>query len=209
MARVTSPVVSDFYHKLHTGQGVDIRLNTSLDKFEYDEGTSIAVLDNGDRIKFDCAVVGIGVLPNTEFAEKAGLECDNGICVDEFTQTSDPDVYAIGDCSNHPNFIYNRRIRLESVPNAVAQAKTTAAAICDNHVPYDQLPWFWSDQYNIKLQTAGLFQGYDDAVIAGDIEKGKFSVTYLKDNKTIAMDAFNSPAEFMRAKKKIVTDLNS
>lgn len=125
--------------------------------------------------------------------------------VDEFTQTADPDIYAVGDCSNHPNFIYDKRIRLESVPNAAAQAKTAASAICGKKVAYNQLPWFWSDQYDVKLQTAGLMQDYDEAVVNGDVANRKFSVAYLKDGKMIALDAINSPAEFMKAKKLITT----
>ncbi|RBP47157.1 NAD(P)/FAD-dependent oxidoreductase [Arenicella xantha] len=209
LARVTSPVVSAFYQKLHTDNGVDIRLQSGLSRIEKAGDSNIAVLADGERLEFDCAVIGIGVIPNSELAEQAGLECDNGIVVNEFTQTSDPDIYAVGDCSNHHNFIYDRRVRLESVPNAVAQAKTAAASICGKHEAYNQLPWFWSDQYNIKLQTAGLFQDYDDLIVSGDVELGKFTVTYLKQSKVIAMDALNSPADFMRAKKSIIAELAS
>jgi len=204
LARVTSPVVSEFYQTIHSHEGVNIRLNTELQKFTQIEGRTFAVLSDGEKLEFDCAIVGIGVIPNIELAQNAGLECDNGIVVDEFTRTLDPSIYAVGDCSNHPNFIYQRRIRLESVPNAVAQAKTAANSICGNDVAYDQLPWFWSDQYDVKLQTAGLFNDYDDYQVSGDLSSRKFSVSYYKAGELIALDALNSPAEFMKAKKRIV-----
>ena len=153
-------------------------------------------------------MVGIGVVPNIELAEQAGLTCDNGIVVDQFTRTDDPNIYAVGDCSNHPSLIYKRNIRLESVPNAVAQAKTAAKAICGEDVAYNQLPWFWSDQYDIKLQTAGLLEGYDSHKVSGDVENRKFSISYYKNEKLIALDAINSPAEFMKSKKLILRDLS-
>jgi len=156
LARVTSPTISTFYQDMHSQEGVDIRLNAALEKFELLDGKYVATLNGGETLEFDCAIVGIGVIPNIELAEEAGLKCDNGIVVDEFTRTNDPCIYAVGDCSNHPNLIYKRNIRLESVPNAVAQAKTAAKSICGEDIPYNQLPWFWSDQYDVKLQIEGL-----------------------------------------------------
>jgi len=203
LARVTSPVISEFYQAMHAQEGVEIKLSTVLTKFEETDNQAFAVLGDGSKIEFDCAIVGIGVIPNIELAEEAGLECGNGIVVDEFTRTGDPHIYAVGDCSSHPSFIYQRRIRLESVPNAVAQAKTAANAICGNEVAYDQVPWFWSDQYDVKLQTAGLLQGYDRVEVNGDPKSRKFSVSYFKGGDIIAVDALNSPAEFMKAKKLI------
>lgn len=208
LARVTSPAISEFYQNMHSQEGVDIRLNAVLEKFEVVDDIQFAVLNDGERLEFDCAIVGIGVIPNTELAEQAGLHCDNGIVVDEFTRTADPCIYAVGDCSNHPNRIYKRNIRLESVPNAVAQAKTAAKSICGEDVAYEQLPWFWSDQYDVKLQTAGLLEGYDDFKIVGDVENRKFSVSYYKNEKLIALDALNSPAEFMKSKKLIIDALS-
>ena len=204
LARVTSPVVSEFYQNMHSQAGVDIRLNARLDKFQQIDDQYLALLADGEQLEFDCAIVGIGVIPNIELAEDAGLACDNGIIVDEFTRTADPFIYAVGDCSNHPNLIYQRRIRLESVPNAAGQAKTAALAICGQDQAYDQLPWFWSDQYDVKLQTAGLLEGYDDYQVDGDIASGKFSVSYFCNGKLIALDALNSPAAFMKSKKLIL-----
>jgi len=203
LARVTSPVVSEFYQSMHAKEGVYIRLNTALKKFDEANGKPFALLNDGEKIEFDCAIVGIGVIPNIELAEEAQLDCNNGIVVDEFTRTTDPLIHAIGDCSNHPSQIYQRRIRLESVPNAIAQAKTAAKAICGEPVEYNQLPWFWSDQFDVKLQTAGLSQGYDHYEVSGDLKSRKFSVSYYKNDQLIALDALNSPAEFMKAKKQI------
>lgn len=203
LARVTSPEISDFFQLVHKQEGVDIRLAATLKKFTQIDGATVAELDSGEQLEFDCAIVGIGVIPNSELASEAGISCDNGILVDEFTRTQDPNIYAVGDCSNHPNSMYQRRIRLESVPNAVAQAKTAALSICGTDQAYNQLPWFWSDQYDVKLQTAGLMQGYDKAVVEGEPSSRKFTVSYFKGNELIAMDAINSPADFMKAKKKI------
>lgn len=204
LARVTSPVVSDFYQAVHAQEGVEIRLNARLDKFAKNAHGAHAVMADGETIYFDCAIVGIGVIPNVELAQEAGLGCDNGILVDEFTCTDDPDIYAVGDCSNHPSLIYQRRIRLESVPNAMDQAKTAASAICGEKVVYNQVPWFWSDQYDVKLQTVGLLTDHDEVVVRGEPTSRKFSAFYLKEGVLIAMDSINSPAEFMVSKKLVV-----
>ncbi|MCL4164078.1 UNVERIFIED_CONTAM: hypothetical protein GTU68_064947, partial [Idotea baltica] len=204
LARVTSPEVSKFYQRIHTEEGVNFRFNTTLTKIIETDGSLSALLSNDEKINFDFAIVGIGVIPNSELAETAGLNCDNGILVNEFTQTVDPSIYAIGDCSNHHSLFYNKYLRLESVPNAVEQAKIAASNICGMKVVYDSLPWFWSDQYDVKLQTAGLSEGYDEIVLRGDPTTRKFSVFYLNNKQLIAVDAINSPAEFMLSKKLIV-----
>lgn len=203
LARVTSPEISTFYQELHKQEGVEIRLNASLEKFEKSDSGLSAIDANGERTDFDSAIVGIGVIPNTELADDAQLSCDNGIVVNEYAQTDDDAIYAIGDCSNHHNILYDRRIRLESVPNAVEQAKVAAKSICGEPVAYDQLPWFWSDQYDVKLQTAGLLQGHDQVVVRGDVASRKLAAFYLKQGVLIAVDALNSPAEFMLSKKLI------
>lgn len=203
LQRVTSPTVSEFYQDVHRQEGVEIRLATALQSFEATDSGAQAILADGERLDFDCAIVGIGVIPNVEIAEQAGLSCDNGILVDEYTKTDDPDIYAVGDCSNHPNFIYDRRLRLESVPNAMGQAKTAAISICGEDIPYNEVPWFWSDQYDVKLQTVGLCQDHDQLVLRGDPQARKFAVFYLQAGKLIAVDAINSPAEFMISKKLV------
>jgi len=163
------------------------------------------VLPGGETLDIDCAIVGIGVIPNVELADAADLKCDNGIVVDEFTRTEDPAIYAVGDCCNHPSPAYERRLRLESVPNAVEQAKTAVLSICGEDIPYDQIPWFWSDQYDVKLQTVGLCQGYDEMVVREDSNARKMAVFYLHQGRLIAVDALNSPAEFMVSKKLVAS----
>lgn len=197
LKRVTGEQVSHFYQNLHTAKGVDVRLNTVLQEFQYNESESFAILGDGEKLAFDLAIVGIGVLPNSELAAEAGLACDNGILVNEFCQTSDEKIYAIGDCCNHPSALYKRRLRLESVPNALAQAKTAVNAICGKPEVYDEVPWFWSDQYHIKLQAAGLNTGFDQAVLRGDPQSESFSVFYLLNNHLLSVDAVNSPIDFM------------
>lgn len=208
LARVTSPTVSEFYRQLHQEEGVEIRLNSAVEKFEHTDSHLIAHTNNGEQLECDSVIVGIGVLPNSELAENAGLTCDNGIVVNEFTQTDDPAIFAIGDCSNHHSIIYNKRIRLESVPNAMEQAKVAAATICGQGRAYNQLPWFWSDQYDVKLQTAGLFQDHDQVIVRGDTTTRKFAAFYLQEGVLIAVDALNSPAEFMLSKKLIINKVS-
>ena len=203
LARVTSPVISEFYQRVHREEGVHIQLEVGLQEFVHDSEGSRALLNDGNFIEFDNVIVGIGVVPNVELALDAGIECDNGILVDEFTQTSQPNIYAIGDCCNHPSPLYERRIRLESVPNASEQAKVAAASICGAPVKYDSVPWFWSDQYDVKLQTVGLLQDYDQTIVRGDQSSRKFSVFYLHEGRLIAIDAINSPAEFMIGKRLV------
>ena len=203
LARVTCEIMSDFYTQLHRSRGVDVRVAAMLDTVRADGNGWIATLKDGSEIGFDVLVAGIGVLPNVELAQAAGLECDNGILVDETTVTNDPKVFAIGDCCNHPNHLYGTRLRLESVPNANDQAKVAAASIAGKPMAYDALPWFWSDQYDTKLQTAGLSTGYDQTVVRGDISSGAFSVFYLQAGRLIAVDAVNSPADFMMARRHI------
>jgi 3-phenylpropionate/trans-cinnamate dioxygenase ferredoxin reductase subunit len=203
MSRVVSPQVSEFYQQQHLSRGVDLRLSTGLESFQ-GEGHLTAVTTTGGRsIPADLAVVGVGILPNTEIAEVAGLAIDNGIVVDDRCQTEDPDIYAIGDCTSHPNSIYGRRLRLESVHNALEQAKTAASNVCGIEARYSQVPWFWSDQYDIKLQIAGLSEGYDQTVLRGDTATASFACFYLKNGILIAVDAINSPREFIQSKALI------
>ena len=203
LARVTCPYVSSFYEQLHAQEGVEIRLSTVLERFEKNLHKTRAVLADGEFIDADQVVVGIGVIPNTELAESSGLECENGILVNEYTQTTDPDIYAVGDCANFPSARHGCRLRLESVPNAVEQAKTAASSICGDDVAYDQVPWFWSDQYDVKLQTVGLWDSHDAFVVRGDPRSRKFAVFYLQQGRLVAVDAINSPADFMVSKKLI------
>ncbi|MEO1028311.1 MAG: FAD-dependent oxidoreductase [Pseudomonadota bacterium] len=204
LARVTSPIISRFYSDVHSSQGVDIRTGARLMKLVGSDGTvTAAELEDGSRIDTDLVLVGIGILPNQELVANAGIACENGILVDRDARTSDPRVFAAGDCTARPLVHYGRRGRLESVHNAIEQGKLAAAAILGQARPNEDVPWFWSDQYNLKLQIAGLSTNYDEAVLRGDPDSHRFSVFYLKDGTVIAVDAVNSPPDYMVGKKLI------
>ena len=205
MARVVDPIVSRFYERVHKEEGVKIVTGAAVSGFEGKNGqlTKVTCAD-GTAHEADFVVVGVGILPNVELAVEANLKVENGIAVDECCRTSDPDIYAAGDCTNHPNPLLGERLRLESVHNALEQAKTAAAAICGKEKPYAQIPWFWSDQYDLKLQIVGLSAGYDQAVVRGNPDEGRsFAVFYLKEGRLIAVDAINRAPEFMMSKQLI------
>ena len=203
MSRVVAPVVSDFYKAEHEARGVNLLLSTVLEAFEGDARVNAVKTSGRQSIPADLVIVGIGIAPNTEIAASAGLEVDNGIVVDTHCRTTDDNIYAVGDCTSHPNSIYRRRIRLESVHNALEQAKTAAANICGETAEYSQVPWFWSDQYDLKLQIAGLSEGYDEVVVRGEPASRSFSSLYLHNGKLIACDAINAPRDFVQSKALI------
>lgn len=205
MSRVVSEQVSAFYQEVHRGHGVKLMLSSGLQEFAGEDRVNAVLTATGERIDVDAVIVGVGISPCTSLAETAGLDVDNGIVVDRRCRSSDPSIYAVGDCTKHPNDIYHRAIRLESVHNALEQAKTAAANICGESVLYNEVPWFWSDQYNLKLQIAGLSEGFDDVVIRGDMSASTFSCLYLRDGRLIAIDAVNSPRDFVQAKALIAT----
>jgi len=207
MSRVVSPQVSAFYHAEHVARGVKLELSTSLKVFVGEDKVTAVEADDGRSFDADLVIVGVGILPNTALAEAAGLSVSNGIVVDDRCQSSDSDIYAIGDCTSHPSLIYGRNLRLESVHNALEQAKTAAANLCGEDLVYSQVPWFWSDQYDLKLQIAGLSEGYDDVVIRGDQTQRSFSCLYLKNDQLIAIDAINSARDFIQAKPLIANGL--
>ncbi len=198
LQRVTAPELSHFYKRVHQEEGVNIldgvvasEISKSNDRLK----VSTSCQQNFDA---DMVIIGIGVIPNMELAEMSGLTVGNGVEVNAFCQTSDSDIYAAGDVTWHFNPIYDRHVRLESVPNATEQAKTVATHINGQPKPYNSLPWFWSDQYDLKLQIAGLSDGYDELIIRGDIENSReFAAFYFKGDKLLAVDAVNSPREFM------------
>ena len=203
MSRVVSPQISEFYQREHSSHGVTLMLSTGISGFSGDGKVAAVDLTNGDQVATDLVVIGIGVVPNTELASDAGLDVDNGIVVDDHCQTSDSDMFAVGDCTQHPNDILGYRLRLESVHNALEQAKTAASNICGDDSRYADVPWFWSDQYDLKLQIAGLSQGYDQTIVRGDPDSRTFSCLYLRDGQLIAVDAVNSPKDFMQSKALI------
>lgn len=208
LARVTGPALSEYYYNVHSSHGVDIRLGAGVEALEGGDMVDTVVLSDGTRLPADLVIVGIGLIPNTELAEQAGLEVDNGILVDLYTQTSDPDILACGDCTNHEHGFLQRRIRLESVPNASEQARVAAANICGKQVPHEGVPWFWSDQYDLKLQMVGINQGHDQVVIRGSMEDNNFSAFYLANGVVIAVDAVNRPQDFMMGKKIVAARLS-
>jgi len=203
MSRVVAPVMSDFYMAEHAGHGVTIRLGERVAAFEGTQRVTAVTCADGKSYPADLVIVGIGILPNVELAVDAGIACDNGIAVDAHCRTSDPRVYAAGDCASQPSIRYGRRIRLESVDNAFEQAKTAAANLCGREVVHDKVPWFWSDQYELKLQIVGLSQGYDSVVLRGDPASRAFSCCYLQGDELIAIDAVNHVKDFIVAKKLI------
>jgi 3-phenylpropionate/trans-cinnamate dioxygenase ferredoxin reductase subunit len=202
MARAVSPLLSEFFLDVHRGQGVEVVLNSAVVEVQPDGVT----LTGGQSIAADVVVAGIGVLPNAELARDAGLEVSDGITVDEFLRTSDPDIFAIGDCAHHPNFFTSGRARLESVQNAVDQAKCVARAIMGNPTPYRDVPWFWTDQYEIRFQIAGLAGGYDQSVLRGRIEDRKFSVFYFKAGRLLAVDSVNRFGDHIAARKILAAE---
>ncbi|MDP8991223.1 MAG: FAD-dependent oxidoreductase [Acidobacteriota bacterium] len=191
MARAVSPLLADFFLDVHRGQGVDVVLNCAVVEALADG----VVVSGGQRMEADLVVAGIGVIPNVELARDAGLAVDDGITVDEFLRTSDADIFAIGDCAHHP------RARLESVQNAVDQAKCVARAIMGNPAPYSEVPWFWTDQYDIRFQMVGLAAGHDQSVLRGSIESRKFSVFYFKQGRVLAVDSVNRLGDHLAARK--------
>ncbi|MEE4162052.1 MAG: FAD-dependent oxidoreductase [Woeseiaceae bacterium] len=204
MSRVVSPELSSFYADVHRAAGVELRLGTGVAGFAGAGGRANGVsISGGETLPADLVVVGVGIVPNVELAADAGLEIDDGIVVDEHCRTADPHVFAIGDCTAHPSRVYGRRIRLESVPNALEQARVAVLNILGGDDVYDQVPWFWSDQYDLKLQIVGLSTGYDRAVMRGDPATRSFSCAYFRGDRLIAVDAVNNPKDFMQAKALI------
>lgn len=206
LQRVTTPEMSTFYHQLHSNRGVHVCTSTAVSGFSGD-GRVLAVLcsKENDEQAFpaDLVVVGIGIIPNVELAQDAGIDCDNGIVVDERCRTSAANVFAAGDCTNHPNPLLKRRLRLESVPNAMEQARVAASSMSGGDKSYASIPWFWSDQYELKLQMVGFSADGDTQVVRGDKAGNHFAVFYLKNGTLVAADAVNSPREFMVCKQLV------
>jgi 3-phenylpropionate/trans-cinnamate dioxygenase ferredoxin reductase subunit len=204
LARVTAPRVSSFYEQVHREAGVDLRIGVQVDGFALDAAqrrvTGVHCAD-GERLACDLVIVGIGIVPNTELAAAAGLAVDDGIRIDACARTSDPHIMAAGDCTRFDSALYGRSVRLESVPNALEQARSAAAALLGHERPFESAPWFWSDQYDLKLKMVGLSQGHDQFLLRGSVEQRSFSAFYLKGERVIAVDTVNRPAEFMLAKR--------
>jgi 3-phenylpropionate/trans-cinnamate dioxygenase ferredoxin reductase subunit len=202
MQRVVCPALSEFYRVRHEREGVGIHCNVAVSGF-MGNGHVRSVLCGDREFPADIVIVGVGIAPDVTLAAAAGLKCENGIWVDEACRTSDPNVYAAGDCTNHPSIHYGRRVRLESVDNAVEQGRVAAASLCGKDARHDHVPWFWSDQYDVKLQIAGLSQGHDQTVVRGDPAGGHFAIYYLSNGELIAVDAVNSAKDFMSGRRWI------
>jgi 3-phenylpropionate/trans-cinnamate dioxygenase ferredoxin reductase component len=205
IGRAVAPVVSEFYRAAHARRGVDIRLGTRVTWLSGQDNQVQAVeLSDGTWIPADLVIVGIGVVPRSQLARQLNLDFHGGIVVDRLARTSNPTVVAAGDCTVQPNPLSGQgQVRLESVQNAISQAKTAAATLMGRHEPNDAVPWFWSDQYNLKLQIAGLSGGHDQYVVRGDIEREAFSVLYYREGALLAVDAVNTPGDYMAVRKAL------
>jgi 3-phenylpropionate/trans-cinnamate dioxygenase ferredoxin reductase subunit len=211
LARVAGPELSAFYEGVHGRAGVKFRFNTGVEGFvsAAHDGTHVGAVrcTGGIELPADLVLVAAGLVPNVELAQAAGLAMGNGIVVDEFCQTSDPDILAIGDVVEFPLPYAGRRLRLESVPNALEHARVAASVINGAPSAYNAVPWFWSDQYNYKLQSVGLSQGYENAVQRPGRTPESFIVFYMKEGRVLAADCVNAVAEFNTAKKLVAEKL--
>ena len=211
LSRVAGETLSRFFEAEHRSHGVTIELEATVAGFETGEdGIATAVtLADGRRLEADMFVVGIGIIPETGPLVAAGAATGNGVDVDQHCRTSLEDVYAIGDCAAHSNAYANgAMIRLESVQNANDQAKVAALDILGEDAEYDAVPWFWSNQYDLKLQTVGLATGHDSYVVRGDPASRKFSVIYYRDGKVVALDCVNATKDYVQGRKAVVEGLN-
>ena len=203
MARSVCAETSEFIRTKHEENGVVFLFSKKIIDIKNKDNKKKIICEDDTEIECDFIVVGIGIEANTELANNAGLKCDDGIVVDENCKTSHDNIFAIGDCTNHPNNFYNRRLRLESVHNAAEQAKTAACYIIGDMNPYNQIPWFWSDQYDLKIKIIGISTGHESIVIRGSMESEKFAIFYLLNNRVIAVDAINYQKAFIAGKKII------
>ncbi|MDO6719381.1 FAD/NAD(P)-binding oxidoreductase [Psychrosphaera sp. 1_MG-2023] len=206
LARVTTPTMSSYFTNLHEQNDVNILCKKNVEGLSLKGNINQLHCDDDTVYEADIIIVGVGVRVNTELAKMANIEIDNGLKVNEFGATATKNIYAIGDCSNHFNPHYGRFIRLESVQNAVDQAKCVAQAICGQPVPYNTIPWFWSDQFDIKLQMVGLSEGFTDVVVRKE-HTDKFSLWYFNGSQLLAVDAVNNAKDYVVATKTIKNGL--
>ena len=203
MNRVVASNVSEYFEHEHRAQGVKIMCNTRVVRFAGSGRVETVVCADGSMHPADILVVGVGAIANAQLAADAGLNCDNGIVVDENCRTSDPAIFAAGDCTNYFSPRYQSRVRLESVDNAFEQSKVAALNILERRTAYERVPWFWSDQYDNKLLIAGLSQGYDQQLTRGDPATRSFSVCYLKGGELLAVESINHSKDYMAARALI------
>lgn len=206
LQRVTGETMSDYFQRLHQHHGVEVVTGCEVTAINGQGSVSEVITADDQSFAADMVIVGIGVVPETELAEQAGLRLDNGIAVDARAHTSQADIYAAGDCSSHPSALYHRSIRLESVQNANDQSRVAAANMCGDDQVYTATPWFWSDQFDVKLQSAGLCEGYDETSVEGDVSPENsegFVIKYFREGKLIAADCINRPKDFMAIKNSL------
>ena len=208
MSRSVRPETSHFFKTKHEKEGVKFYFNTLIKDIHQHNNQKRIISNNNEAIDADSMVIGVGVKPRVKLAVNSGLDCQNGIIVNKYCQTSDGNIFAVGDCANYPHSIYGRRLRLESVQNAIDQAKIAASTINKVASPIYQIPWFWSDQYNIKLKIAGIAEGYDNYVFRGNVFEEKFSVYYLKKERVIAIETVNDQKSFSLGKKLIINKIH-
>ena len=215
MSRTVDPQISDYYLNLHQNNGVKFKFNTSLEEIKGQGQVESVVCSDGTSINTDMVIIGPGVIPNTEIAQNSGVSCENGILVDEFGRTNFKNVFACGDCTSHPNKLLNMQLRLESVHNAMEQSKAVAMSVLDKPAEYSQIPWFWSDQYDHKLQIVGISGSHDTVTMRGSTDASKFMLFYTRGEELVAVDAVNNPKDFLICRKlvankvKIKTDMIS
>lgn len=203
MARSVSTLISDFYANYHRRAGANLKLESTLIALHGSDRVHSAETATGERLECDLVIAGIGVTPRADLAEQASITIDNGIAVDSGCRTSAPDVYAAGDCASYPHPWLGRPVRLESVQAAIEQGKVVAATVMGQNQSFTAIPWFWSDQYDLKLQLAGLAGEHDDTVLRGNRDDGQFSVFYLQRGRTIAVAAVNDPRSFILARNRL------
>jgi 3-phenylpropionate/trans-cinnamate dioxygenase ferredoxin reductase subunit len=206
LARVAGEPLSRFFEEEHRAHGVDVRLGVAVACIDEEDGAAVGVrLADGEVLPTTMVIVGIGIIPAVEPLIAAGAAGGNGVTVDTLCRTSLPDIFAIGDCAAHPNdFAEGATIRLESVQNANDQANTVAKAITGTEQPYHAVPWFWSNQYDLRLQTVGLSTGHDQAVVRGDIASRSFSIVYLKAGRVIALDCINATKDYVQGRALVI-----
>lgn len=203
LSRITGPLVAGFYRDLHQNNGVAVHCGASVVSIEPGISGVTVLCEGGARHEADLVIIAVGMEPNIDIAQNAGIVCNKGIITDDFCRTSVPDIYAAGDCSEHRSSFYDRQMNLQSVPNAIEQGRTAAAAICGKIRPLKHVPWFWSDQYDVRLQSAGVMGGHDQIIVRGDPQERSFATFYLKGHRLIAIDAINRPEEFSLSKEWI------
>jgi len=200
LQRVTTPEMSEYFADLHRSHGIEVCVGARIQEIQGAHQVERVVCEHG-TVTADLVLIGIGAQPNVEIAEAAGLACDNGIQVDEMCRSSHPDVFAAGDCTNHPNALLKRRLRLESAPNATDQARVAATNMMGANETYCTVPWFWSDQYTSKLQAVGFSSDGTQSICRGDKAAHQFAMFYLKENRLVAVEAINSAKAFMAGKR--------